>query len=88
MPGALTIAVDEATLARVDAAAAERETTREQIAEIAVAAFLLNEDLEREDFGPLQDWQIADIEVGLAEAESGQFASDEEVKAIFDRYRS
>ncbi len=29
----------------------------------------------------------ADIEEGLAEAERGEFATDEEVKAVFDRYR-
>jgi hypothetical protein len=32
-----------------------------------------------------EDW--ADLEEGLAEADRGEFVSDEELKALFDRYR-
>lgn len=32
-----------------------------------------------------EDW--ADLEEGLAEADRGEFVSEEEMKALFDRYR-
>jgi hypothetical protein len=32
-----------------------------------------------------EDW--ADLEEGLAEADRGEFASEEELKTLFDRYR-
>lgn len=83
----LTVTIDDATLARVDAAAAERDTTREEIAGMALALFLRDAERNR-DFPPLTDWQLAEVEAGLREAERGEFASDEEVRAIFDRYRS
>jgi predicted transcriptional regulator len=34
-----------------------------------------------------QSWQVEEIKRGLAEAEAGDFASDEEVKAVFDKWR-
>ena len=33
-----------------------------------------------------QSWQVQDIEVGLAEAERGDFASDAEVAAVMARH--
>jgi predicted transcriptional regulator len=35
----------------------------------------------------LSDEERAAIEEGMAEARRGEFATDEEVKALFDRYR-
>ena len=34
-----------------------------------------------------ESWQIRDIHEGLKEADAGEFASDEQVKAVFDKYR-
>ena len=34
----------------------------------------------------LQQWQIRQIEKGLREADTGDFASDEEVAAVFERW--
>jgi predicted transcriptional regulator len=34
-----------------------------------------------------QSWQVAEIKQGLAEADSGDFASADEVKAVFDKWR-
>lgn len=34
----------------------------------------------------LQEWQIRQIEEGLNEADAGDFASDEEVAAVFARW--
>ena len=33
-----------------------------------------------------ESWQIHDIHEGIKEADAGEFATDEEVKAVFDRY--
>lgn len=33
-----------------------------------------------------QSWQVQDIEAGIAQAERGEFASDEEVAAAFARH--
>jgi len=42
---------------------------------------------ERDKPYVLSEDELADIECGLAEADRGEFATDEEVKAVFDRYR-
>jgi RHH-type rel operon transcriptional repressor/antitoxin RelB len=34
----------------------------------------------------LQEWQVRQIEAGLHEADAGDFASDEEVAAVFARW--
>jgi RHH-type transcriptional regulator, rel operon repressor / antitoxin RelB len=34
----------------------------------------------------VQAWQIAEIKAGIAEADRGEFATDEEVQAIFAKY--
>lgn len=36
----------------------------------------------------LQEWQIKEIEAGLREADAGDFASDEEVKTVIQRWAS
>ncbi len=33
-----------------------------------------------------EQWQIADIQAGLQEADRGEFASSEEVRAVFAKY--
>jgi predicted transcriptional regulator len=51
-----------------------------------VAAVLLAmEEANEDDNLTEEDW--ADLEEGLAEADRGEFASEEEVKALLDRYR-
>jgi len=52
-----------------------------------VAKVLLEMEAANEHVAELtaEDW--ADLEQGLAEADRGEFASDEEVKALFDRFR-
>lgn len=34
----------------------------------------------------VQDWQVEEIEQGLRDAEAGDFATDEEVAAVFAKY--
>jgi predicted transcriptional regulator len=45
--------------------------------------------IEQQDEEPyvLSDEERADAEAGLAEMDAGQFASDEEVAAVFNRFR-
>ncbi len=40
----------------------------------------------RED-ADLQEWQIEKIQRGIREADAGKFATDEEVAAVFEKYR-
>jgi predicted transcriptional regulator len=68
----------DAILERVRTWPAER---LEDVAAVLLAMEAANEDDELSE----EDW--ADLEEGLAEADRGEFASDEEVKALFDRYR-
>ena len=35
----------------------------------------------------MNEWQINEIKEGLEEADRGEFASDEEVKAVFDKWK-
>jgi len=41
----------------------------------------------RED-AELQEWQIEKINQGIQQADAGEFATDEEVAAVFERYRA
>lgn len=68
----------EAVLERVKTWPEERQ---EDAAVVLLAMEEANEDDELTD----EDW--ADLEEGLAEADRGEFASDEDVKAVLDRYR-
>jgi predicted transcriptional regulator len=34
----------------------------------------------------MQEWQIAEIQKGIEEADAGEFASDEEVKEVFAKW--
>lgn len=38
------------------------------------------------EFIDLNEWQIQEIQSALAEADKGEFATDEEVKDVFDRW--
>lgn len=46
-------------------------------------SYVLNEAIEA--YIEMHQWQIKEIEKGIAEADAGDFASDEEVKATFNR---
>jgi predicted transcriptional regulator len=46
-------------------------------------SYILNEAIDA--YLEMHQWQIEEIQKGIAEADAGDFASDEEVKAIFAR---
>lgn len=54
--------------------------------ERAAEVLLIIEEQEQEEY-ELSDEERAEIEIGEAEAERGEFATDEEMKTLFDRYR-
>ncbi|MNW11020.1 hypothetical protein D3C71_2083710 [compost metagenome] len=39
-----------------------------------------------EDFVSREEWQLAEIEAGIAEADRGEFASDEDVARVVGKY--
>ena len=52
------------------------------------AAILLEMEQQDSSFYELSEEELAEIEVALEEADRGEFATDEEMKALFDRYRA
>lgn len=53
-----------------------------------VAAAVLDMERQETDIYELSDEELADIEEALAEADRGEFASEEDVAALFAKYRS
>jgi predicted transcriptional regulator len=51
------------------------------------AEMLLRMEEQGTDIYELSEEEEAEIKLTLAEAERGKFATDEEMKALFDRYR-
>ena len=77
MTAAFTIRLGDEMLAKLDALAADTERSRSWIATKAI-----------QDYVELNAWQIQRIKEGIAEADSGEFATDEEVEAVFRKYRA
>lgn len=75
MTASLTITLDEATLSALDDLAVRTESTRDALVHEALGNFL-----------ELQAWQMRKIEEGIAAADRGDFASDEEVARVFAKY--
>jgi predicted transcriptional regulator len=74
------------TKADIDAVLERVKTWPPERQEDAVAMLL---EMEADVAGvyQLSDDELAEIEEGMAEIRRGEFASDEEVAALFDRYR-
>ncbi|WP_244917968.1 CopG family ribbon-helix-helix protein [Nostoc linckia] len=70
----ITFRIDSDKKAALDAIAAGINRDRSYVLNEAVAAYV-----------EMYQWQIDQIQSGIAEADAGDFASDEEVKAIFAR---
>ncbi|MGM3306343.1 CopG family ribbon-helix-helix protein [Anabaena sp. WFMT] len=68
----ITFRIDSNKKAALDALAKGINRDRSYILNEAVAAYL-----------EIYQWQIEEIQKGIAEADAGDFASDEEVKATF-----
>jgi predicted transcriptional regulator len=73
----LSIQLDEQLYQRLIEAAGSRRLDTSEAAAQAIEAWV-----------DIDAWHRAEIEAGLAEAERGDFASDAEVAAVFDRWAS
>lgn len=76
MTAAFTIRLDDEMLAKLDALAADTDRSRSWIAAKAIESYV-----------ELNAWQIARIREGIAEADRGEFATPDEVEAVFAKYR-
>lgn len=73
----VTFRLDTEKRAELDAVARAMDRDRSYVLNEAVEAYL---DVHR--------WQAVHIREGLRQAAAGEFASDEEVEAAFDRWKS
>ena len=72
---AFTLRLDEATLDALDQLAEKTERSRSWLATKAI-----------EDYVALNAWQIGKIEAGIAAADRGDFASDDDVERVVGKY--
>ena len=72
---AFTVRLPEDVTEKLDALAAKLDRSRSYVAARAIGDFIAREE-----------WQLADIEAGLREAENGEFATDAEVAATIAKY--
>ena len=75
MTAAFTLRLDEATLEALDQLAEKTERSRSWLATKAI-----------EDYVALNAWQIGKIEAGIAAADRGDFASDDDVESVVGKY--
>ncbi len=71
----VTVRLKEASARKLDRLAAKLDQSPSYLAEQAI-----------DDFLDREEWQLAEIEAGLAEAEQGEFASSEDVATVVARY--
>ena len=72
---AFTIRVPDETAERLNRLAEKQDRSRAYIAAKAI-----------EDYVAREEWQLAEIEAGLAEADAGLFATSEDVAKIIAKY--
>jgi predicted transcriptional regulator len=71
MTAAFTVRLDDEMLAKLDALAADTDRSRSWIAAKAIESYV-----------ELNAWQIAKIKEGIAQADRGEFATEEELDGI------
>jgi len=72
---AFTVRVPDATAAKLEKLAQKLDRPRSFVAAQAI-----------EDFVEREAWQLAEIEIGLADAERGDFASEAELAKVVQKY--
>ena len=72
---AFTVRLPDEVTKKLDALAAKLDRSRSYVAAQAIG-----------DFVDREEWQLADIEAGLREANRGDFATDAEVTATIAKY--
>jgi RHH-type transcriptional regulator, rel operon repressor / antitoxin RelB len=73
----LTLTVEDETLARLETLARETGRSSQQLAEEALRQYV-----------EYESWRADKIRSAARRADAGDFASDEEMEAVFDRYRA
>jgi predicted transcriptional regulator len=73
--GVFTIRISSELQDRLDAIAGAIDRPRSWVVNRALEAFVESEA-----------WQIEEIKRGLAEADAGEFATDDEIEAIFEKW--
>lgn len=74
---AFTVRLQDATTEKLDRLAKKLDRSRAYVAAQAI-----------EDFIAREEWQLVEIEAGLAEAAAGDFATDSDVAAVFAKYKT
>jgi predicted transcriptional regulator len=67
---------DAKKVKQLDILARRQRRDRTQLIDEAIESYL-----------EIQRWQMEEIKAGIREADAGKFASDEEVRAVFDRFK-
>lgn len=75
MTAAFTVRVKDEPANKLDQLAEKLDRSRSYMAAKAIEAFVEQ-----------QEWQLTEIEAGLAEADRGEFASDEDVAKVVGKY--
>ncbi len=71
----MTIRLDPELKARLDKLSAATHRSKSFLAAEAVREFI-----------ELNEWQIAEIKTAIKEADAGDFASEQEVRAVFNKW--
>jgi RHH-type transcriptional regulator, rel operon repressor / antitoxin RelB len=76
MSTTMTIRLEDDTKDRLDKLAEATQRSRSFLAAEAIREYV-----------ELNEWQVGEIRTAIAEADRGEFASDAEVKRLFDGWR-
>jgi predicted transcriptional regulator len=76
MSEVMTIRVDRRTKSRLEKLAKAMDRTKSYVAAEAIRAYI-----------DLNEWQIAETRVALKEADTGDFATDNEVAAVMKKWQ-
>lgn len=72
----ISFRTEESTKQKLDFLAEQQKRDR---------SFIINQALDY--YLSLHEWQMAHIQKGVEQAESGEFADDKEIKAAFDKWK-
>ncbi len=75
MSSTMTIRLDDSVKSRLEVLAAATHRTKSFLASEAIQKYI-----------ETNEWQIQEIQVAIEEADRGEFASDEEVNNVFDKW--
>lgn len=77
MTTTLTLRLDDAVKDKLEKLAESTHRSRSFLAAEAIKAYVDS-----------NEWQINEIHAAIAEADAGNFASDDEVKAVFEKWKT